>query len=349
MRSLATIANLDFEEAEGLGVSYTKTWKSYEDQLDQLIARGLAVTDREACLRCLKRIGYYRISGYWYALRERSGPIVLLDGNGQRPARAKCTTVVLDEFKQGATFKDAADLYVFDKKLRMLVLDAIERIEVALRVDISHTLGKVDPFAYLRPDLLHSAFSESLDPETGLTRHHQWLGKHAQLIARSREEFVRHNKQKYGLPMPIWVACEVWDFGTLSTLYGGMREVEQDEICNVYGLTSGRVFASWLRALNYLRNVCAHHSRLWNRNIVDQPKFPTNAEVALIEPLRGDTHARARCFTLLLLTKHLVTIVNPSSSWSERMRTHLETFPKLNHLGLDLAGMGAPDDWQKMW
>lgn len=328
---------------------YTKAWKSYDEQLEQLIARGLGVTDREASLRYLKRIGYYRISGYWHPLRERSGPLVILDANGRKPSKIRCDTVVLDDFKHGATFKNAIDLYVFDKKLRMLVLDAIERIEVALRVDISHTLGKLDPFAYMKPELFHSAFGEDLDPDSGVTRHHQWIGKHAKLVSRSREEFVRHNKQKYGLPLAIWVACEVWDFGTLSTLFGGMRAAEQDEISRVYGISSGRIFASWLRSLNYMRNVCAHHSRLWNRNIVDQPKFPTPEEAPLIDRFRDDQHARARCYILLLLTKQMVSIINPSSGWSHRMKAHLKSFPALDHLGLNVTGMGAPDDWEATW
>ncbi|MCK7471419.1 MAG: Abi family protein [Desulfomicrobium escambiense] len=175
---------------------------------------------------------------------------------------------------------------MFDKRLRLLALDALERIEIALRVDISHTLGKLDTFAYLRPDFLHSDFSHTLDPKSGLSRHHDWLGKHAQLISRSKEEFVRHNKGKYGLPMAIWVACEVWDFGTLSKLFAGMRELEQDAISSRYGLHNGRIFATWLRSLNYLRNVCAHHSRLWNRNIIDQPRLPSAAEVPWIAPLK---------------------------------------------------------------
>jgi hypothetical protein len=122
-------------------------------------------------------------------------------------------------------------------------MDALERIEVALRVDIAHTLGKLDIFAYLKPELFHHDFSVGLDHETGVSRQHEWLGKHAQLIRRSKEEFVRHNKGKYGPPIAIWVACEVWDFGTLSTLFSGMREAEQDAISRQYDVGNGRVFA----------------------------------------------------------------------------------------------------------
>jgi abortive infection bacteriophage resistance protein len=330
-------------------MTYLKPWTSYAEQVDQLIARGLFVKDREKALDCLERIGYYRLSGYWFAFRERSGKLVLLDEQGRKPKKLKVETIALEPFKPGATFQNAVDLYIFDKQLRLLCMDALERIEIALRVDMSHTLGKLDPFAYLNPTLFHKDFSKKLDRDSGLPRHHEWLGKHAQLIGRSKEEFVRHNKSKYGLPLAIWVACEVWDFGTMSTLFGGMREAEQDAIASQYGVGNGRIFATWLRSLNYLRNVCAHHSRLWNRNIVEQPRLPPASETPWVAPFETSDHARARCFLLLRLTCHLLRAINPNSSWPDRMKNHLLAFPELEHLGLNLAGMGAPAAWAAQW
>ncbi|MCG5509015.1 Abi family protein [Ectothiorhodospira lacustris] len=330
-------------------MSYHKPWKSYDDQLNQLIERGMLVTDRERALDYLERIGYYRLSGYWFACRERSGPLCLLDEHDRKTKRGRVERIALDSFRAGTTFQNAVDLYVFDKQLRLLVLDALERIEVALRVDVSHTLGKLDRFAYLKPELLHNEFSAKLDKDSGLTKHHNWLSKHAQLIGRSKEEFVRHNRAKYGLPLAIWVACEVWDFGTLSTLFDGMREAEQDMIASQYGVSNGRTFATWLRSLNYLRNICAHHSRLWNRNIVDQPKLPSATELQWVAPFEADAHARARCFLLLKIASHLLRVFNPKSSWSERMKAHLLAFPNLTHLELNLAGMGAPTGWEAEW
>lgn len=330
-------------------MTYPKSWKSHDEQLDQLIGRGLLVSDRELARNHLERIGYYRLSGYWFSFRERSGLVCLLDDQLRRPRKIREERLALDSFKTGATFQNAVDLYVFDKRLRLMVLDALERIEVALRVDISHVLGRLNTFAYLQPELFHHDFSGKLDKESGLTRLHAWQTKHAQLINRSREEFVRHNKTKYGLPLAIWVACEVWDFGALSTLFDGMREKEQDAIASQYGICNGRIFASWLRSLNYLRNVCAHHSRLWNRNMVDQPRLPLASAVPWVAAFEEDAHSRARCFLLLRVIRHLMAVINPRSLWSERMKNHLESFPDLAHLGLNLSGMGAPDHWTAIW
>lgn len=330
-------------------MAYIKPWKSVEQQLDQLEARGLLLSDRDKALDYLKRIGYYRLSGYWFAFRDRSGPCCALDKPRPNKPQAKGESIALDSFRPGASFQNAVDLYVFDKQLRLLVLDALERIEIALRVDVSHTLGQLDAFAYLKGDLFHSSFSQVLGKDSGLTRHHEWLGKHAQLISRSKEDFVNHNKAKYGLPLAIWVACEVWDFGTLSTLYDGMREAEQDAISVKYGVGNGRTFATWLRSLNYLRNVCAHHSRLWNRNIVDQPKLPAVADMPWVALFENNAHARARCYLLICMLRHLLQVVNPTSSWSVRMKVHLLSFPKLDHLGLNRLGMGAVDGWDANW
>lgn len=326
-----------------------KPWLHVDDQLEQLMRRGMAVTDRARALDCIERIGYYRLSGYWYDLRQRTAFCPLDEQTGGKPKKVRIERPVLDDFKPGTRFQDAVDLYVFDKRLRLLVLDVLEHIEIALRVDISHSLGQVDRFAYLKPELFHDSFATRLEPETGLTPHHGWLAKHASLIGRSREEFIKHNKAKYGQPLAIWVACEVWDFGCMSTLFAGMKEADQDRISAQYGVSNGRVFASWLRSLNYLRNVCAHHSRLWNRNVVDQPRLPPVGEVPALDGFQGDVAAqrRARPFLLLCICQHLMQAINPGSSWGKRLKDLLEQdFPDLSHVGLTLQGMGVDDGWQ---
>jgi abortive infection bacteriophage resistance protein len=316
-------------------MAYSKPWRSYEQQLEQLIERGLLVTDKPRALDYLQRIGYYRLSGYWYPFRERSGN------------KDDTDRTVLDQFKPGASFENAVHLYVFDKKLRLLTLDALERIEVALRVDISHTLGQQHCFGYQEPDFFDKKFLTRPGSRTGFTQHQQWLARHNEAISRSKEEFIQHNKKKYGLPLAIWIACEIWDFGLLSKLFKGLKCEQQDVISRKYSVSNGWIFASWLRSLNYLRNVCAHHSRLWNRNVIDQPKMPKEGEISWIKEFRHDAHAKARPFLLLCITKHLLNTINPTSSWGERLKTlSLDGFPDLGHVGLNLKGMGAPDGWE---
>lgn len=310
---------------------FSKPWLSLAEQINLLKQRGLIIDDMTKAEKALSRIGYYRISGYLYPFRAIN--------NGKK----------IDAFKNGTHFQHAIDLYIFDKKLRWQLLDALERIEIALRVDIAHTLGKKDPFAYLNPDCLDAKFCHELDKK-GTSKHHQWLSKHAQIINRSKEDFVLHNKKKYGFPLAIWIACETWDFGTLSTLYAGMRSQEQDQIAQKYGIKNGRFFASWLRSLNYLRNICSHHARLWNRNIIEQPRIPTDVTTEWFIPYLENDKLKARCFILLFITRHLMKTLHPHSAWFKKMQQHLSNFPKLNEqLDINLADMGAPPNWSDLW
>lgn len=330
-------------------IVHPKSWLSYNDQLDRLIERGLNVSQRHKALSYLQRLSYYRLSGYWFDFRERSEVCCPIPRENNKKGKPKTNRLALDEFKEGASFKDVIALYVFDKKLRLLVMDAIERIEIALRVDIAHLLGEYNSVAYLNKSHFHEGFSVHLDASKGVTKHHDWLSKHAQLINRSREAFILHNKKKYGLPLPIWVACEVWDFGTLSTLYAGLKPDDQDKISSKYGISNGKEFSTWLRSLNNLRNICAHHSRLWNRNIADQPKLPPVDEFPLGEHFKSDPHGLARPFLLICICQHFVKVINPNSTWGERVLTLLKNeFPDLRHLGLTLKGMGVFDGWQDL-
>lgn len=331
------------------GSTHPKVWKSYEDQLDVLTTRGMIVENKQRALNYLERIGYYRLSGYWFPFRRQTGPACRLSKQFKKPSKVAEEILRYDDFIPGATFQNAVDLYVFDKKLRLAALDALERIEVALRVDISHTLGREDRFAYLRPELFHKSFSVELGDD-GVTKHHRWLGKHAGLITRSKEDFIAHNRSQYGLPVPIWVTCEVWDFGSMSTLYSGMKEDHQDQISQKYGISNGRTFASWLRSLNYLRNVCAHHSRLWNRNVVERPKLPSDGEFQFVKDFKGKDRLIARPFLLFCITQHLMDKINPTSSWEARTKELLTVdFPNLDHVGLDLASFGTYPGWEKDW
>ena len=149
---------------------YDRPWLSFADQLQQLEERGLGVTDRASAVSYLDRVGYYRLSGYWYPFRENQAGQVL----GKK-----------DSFIPGTRFSDALNLYVFDKKLRLRVLDALERIEVAIRVDIAHRLGERDTFAYEHPQWFDGKFTQrGRNGEPG--GHEKWLMHYDRLVERSK-------------------------------------------------------------------------------------------------------------------------------------------------------------------
>lgn len=176
-----------------------KPWKSIDEQLEILRSRGLEIEDRDRAKRYLNRLGYYRLSGYWYPFRQFREA-----DNGQTAELRR------DVFMAGSRFGDLIRLYVFDKKLRLLALDALERIEMALRVDVAHLLGKRDTCAHENPNCFHGNFSIKINSD-GKTAHQRWLEKYHQQVRReSRSSFVAHHLQKYG-SLPIWVAIEIPD------------------------------------------------------------------------------------------------------------------------------------------
>jgi len=239
-------------------------------------------------------------------------------------------------------------MYVFDKRLRLLLLDAIERVEVAVRVDASHMLGGRDTFAHTNAGLLHGNFTKKPKPN-GQTAHQDWITKYDKVLARSKEDFFKHYKNKYGLPLPIWVSVELWDFGMLSTFYQGMQIVDKTVIANKYGVQNFMVMGSWLRTLNFVRNVAAHHSRLWNKNLVDQPKLPKTGQIAAFDPIVNDPllsqEVSSRLYSVICILIHLLKIISPNSSWRDRLREMIDQFPQVP--SLSISDMGFPLQWQQ--
>jgi abortive infection bacteriophage resistance protein len=308
-----------------------KPWCSFSDQLQQLQARGLQVDDSAAALDYLERLGYYRLSGYWYPLR----------GIDKAASVARGKAIRLDTFVADSRFEDVVRLYVFDKKLRLLALDALERIEMAVRVDVAHLLGQRDPRAHENPACLHGNFAKRVipkGPDAGKTQHQVWLAKYRALLKRAHKEpFVAHNQQQYGT-LPIWVAIEVWDFGLLSKLFAGMQFADQQTIAALYGAPDGQAFAQWLRSLNFIRNVSAHHSRLWNINVLEYSTVPAMWPAQLNS---------ARPFFYFCLMQQLLSMICPNSSWGQRFVTLLgNDFPVVGNQQISLSELGAFVGWQ---
>ena len=174
----------------GLGLpplpTYNKPYRTVAEQVSLLISRGLEIPNVSSATACLERIGYYRLSGYWYPFRRShistnpvTGQLLLHPTTGRR------YVVVEDDFRPGTTFQSVMDLYVFDKRLRLIFLDAIERVEVALRVDIALMLGARDPWAHRDPNQLHGNFTKKRNGHTSRTRHETWLVYFGLYLART--------------------------------------------------------------------------------------------------------------------------------------------------------------------
>ena len=253
---------------------YQKPYLSASDQLAQLVERGIIVTNESQALGYLKQINYYRLSAYWY------------------PFRAQKQSILQDHFKPDTYFQTVIDLYLFDKKLRLLTLDALESIEVALRTAVVFQIGQYDPWAYRDPTYLNDKFVKD-------DKHELWLQQLDAKVKQSKESFVEHFRLKYpSSDIPIWIAVELLDFGSLSIFLSGMRSVDQYQIASQYGIPRPDLLVSWVRTLSFVRNVCAHHARLWNKLLVIQPKKLHLLEIKELDHLSSNSYKKFWLFSI---------------------------------------------------
>jgi abortive infection bacteriophage resistance protein len=292
-------------------VKFTKCFLSYEDQAAQLLDRGL-LGDKATLIGHLQAVNYYRLSGYWYPFREAD------------PGDPKSK---LDTFYTDATVTKVWNRYVFDRRLRLLVMDAIERIEVDARTRL----------AYLHAER-HGPFGYADDPASlpGLSGqdHASFRAQLREDYRRSREDFVEHFRTKYGADhadLPIWVACELMTFGSVLTFYRGCEAGVQKELARRYGV-SDTVCLSWMRTLNTIRNICAHHARLWNRVLGVKPLIP-NKDRRWNHPA---TIPNDRVFGVLTICRYCLAVIAPGSDWTDRFKQLLAEYPDVPHQGLGL-------------
>ena len=288
---------------------YQKPPLTLEEQLAQLKTRGLIIHDLPAATLALPHIGYYRLSAYWYPYRQ-------IDGH-----------IVLDQFIVGASFEDAVTLYQFDRKLRLCIMDAIERIEVSLRTKITYQLAhQYGTYAHTDPSHFHDNF-----------QHTAWLNKLEHETEKSKEEFIVHFQEKYiGFPrLPVWMATELLSLGSLSMLFRGLKIDDQRAIAKMYEIHHKRL-ADWLQVLTYIRNICAHHSRLWNKRLAIRPSTSgTEKECPPPSTPRND-----KVFIILLIIRQLLR--TSENDWKNAIEKFLSPIINQPHLR---KAMGAPSDW----
>ena len=269
----------------------------------------MVVADQDAFLQKLEAVGYYRLCSYWHPFKQPD-----------------------NSFAAGTSFETVWTRYVFDRQLRLLVMDVIERVEVAVRSALITELA-----------MTHGAFAH-LDkknfPDASEAAHRRLLDELRDEAQRSTEAFVSHIRATYEEypDLPIWAAAETMTFGAMFTLFKMSEKKIQGAVARRYGI-AGPVLFSWLLTLNYIRNICAHHARLWNRELAIKPVIPYQKN-------GPDWHspikiANNRAFVVLTLLHHLLGEVAPQSAWRERLFQLFDKYPDT-----PLASMGIPADWR---
>ena len=317
-----------------------KPYKSYSELIAILKERGMVIRDEDRAIRKLSQIGYYRLSGYWHPCRK---PI--LEQNGDS-ALNKITNVPEreDNFFEGTKFDDIIKLYLFDKKLRLLLLDAIERIEIHIRSVIAHELGKFDHLAYKKTLFIFPKCLENYEQKDQQTKNkwRDWSEKNEKKINDSKDIYVKWHKNKYK-EIPIWVITETWDFGLMSNYYNILGDKYKDMICQRIEVPNKKTLNNWLQEINMLRNKCAHHSRIWNMRLnnalslngFEHTEYFNNLSIEKIND-------RKRIYGCICVLWYLVKQIGPGSTWINKVADHIDSLP-LCH-GIQYQSMGFPDE-----
>ncbi len=292
-------------------MKYAKKALTFEQQADLIISRGL-VCDRSHLMQCLQAVNYYRLSAYWYTFRISGDPN--------------------DNIQPGTTLDTVWRRYRFDRQLRLLVMDAIERVEIAIRTRIVNRHVMLNgPFGYLDRATL---------PGASVDNHRKLLEKIRTEAEYSHEEFVRHYFDKYTeeTDLPLWMASELLTFGGLLTIFNGLPTRTKKDVALDYGLNVP-ILGSWLRSLNQVRNICAHHSRLWNREFGIKPLIPYRETFP--EWHKPVTITDERLFGIMTVLYFLLKQVAPQSAWRSRLVMLFDQYKDIPK-----RFMGFPDNWQ---
>ena len=297
----------------GLAMKYTKPPLFIDQQIDLLISRGMKIDNRDRAARYLNHINYYRFRAYWLPFEEK-------------------TAQTEHQFKTGTTFDDALSLYLFDRKFRLLVMEAIERVEISFRTRFSHELSlkygshaHLDASLFKRSDIYHQHI-ESLRGE----------------ISRSQETFIEHYRTTYDDPElpPIWAVCEVMTFGQLSIwFYNLKRRSDRNAIARIFGIDEV-ILGSFMHHLTHIRNLTAHHCRLWNRRIVFTMSIPT---LPIDLAKQFNPKAARNIYNTLVMLGYLLKLISPGTSWPARMRQLIEEY-----VPDKTSAMGFPEGWRDL-
>ena len=226
--------------------------KTVADQVSNLLDAGLE-GDRETMIQRLSVVSYIRLRDYWLPFMNAQG-----------------------KFVSGTTFNMIWARYAFDRRLRLLVFDAIERIEVAVKAQLISALGREEELSQLTFGALRREFEQADTKSVKST------------IARTF----------------------------------GVHHV---------------VLSSWLETLLVVRNVVAHHGRLWNRQMGERPKIP-NKDAAWHSPVEIDA---SRLFGVLSICRYCLRRIAPQSSWQNRLEALFSEFPMI-----PLERIGFPANWR---
>jgi abortive infection bacteriophage resistance protein len=300
-------------------VRFSKAATTIDEQVALILERGMQIDDIEAAKKWLEGVGYYRMSAYWLPFEEPPA-------GGQTRSKT---------FKPGTNFTKVRDLYVFDRRLRLLLLEAIERIEIHVRsrwtYRMSHAHG---PHAHLD----HKLFA-------GAVNHAEQLVRLARAVEKSEETFIQHYCTKYTEPFspPLWASTELMTMGELSKWVQATKDNSiKSAVARDIGLPTRETLEGTLQVFAYIRNICAHHGRLWNRRLVKRlPYIKRYRGDLVITGVGEQRQPDNRIYNVITVLLQLLYLQATDSTYFARLRELIDGIEEQ-----DRAAMGFPDDWR---
>ncbi|HET9622319.1 MAG TPA: Abi family protein [Kofleriaceae bacterium] len=308
-------------------MKFTKPPTTINEQVELLIKRGME-GDPVLMAERLRCTSYYRLSAYWFTFRKED----------------RTRQIRYDDFVPGTKFDVVWERYCFDRELRLLVMDAIERIEITVRTQLSHHHShKHGPFAYAEDPLSLPKLctAPGLPPDKNKDRLRcEFIERVQEETKRSQDEFKNHFFKKHSdhhSYLPIWMATEVMTFRTVLTMLENCSVKVKDAVADVFDIPNS-IFMSWMLTINTVRNIVAHHSRLWNRQIGSNPTIPTGTRYRQWNTPVLIKHDRM--FAAFSVINYCVHRVTGNCHWAQRFAELLQKYPNI-----PVKYMGFSDKW----
>jgi len=304
--------------ADSEHIDYNKRPLTIAEQVTRLKCRGLLFDNETEASAYLFNISYYRLRAYTYPFQDNS------EGSDHEFTR------------NDIHFNDIIDLYCFDRRLRLLIFNAIEKIEVAVRAKIVQVYAESTDNShwYLDSSLYRFGYEDLMEHITAD-------------VDRSNEDFIKHYKNKYAKPPmpPSWMALEVVSFATLSRLYQALiLDKRKEYIAKAFGLPKVTFLENWLHAISNLRNSCAHHSRVWNRRFMVHVKLPYNPTYSFMDRNTINDLRDNKLFAVLSCVAYILNIISPGNEFKTNVKRLLKSDCRL----LSLKDVGFPKNWQSL-
>ncbi|AWG20627.1 CAAX protease [Flavobacterium faecale] len=289
-----------------------------EQQVAQLQSRGLQIKHPRIAEKYLINISYYRLGEYWYVMQSDKENHI---------------------FKPNSTFTDVIALYNFDAELRLLLFDVIEKIEISLRTKLIYYLShEIDPWWFQN-------FALFIDSKALV----KTLSNLEEEISITKDTSIQNHKKKHnddGRFPPSWKTLEQTSFGALSKLYGNLNNTikSKDLIARDFGAVNHTFLPSWLQSIAQIRNFCAHHSRLWNRNLPGTVKLLSSPPNPWInDPINiPKQHEFNKLYIHMCLMKYMLNTIIPKNEFTHKLDSLFQKYPNV-----DPNALGMKQNWQE--